>query len=157
MLKTAKILALALLMLIGAALILGCSSSPSNPGGAQTTIRPGSKMPSSGLVQSSSEGSVDIDAKWLGERSNSLAFQIDMNTHSVELDQYDLSKLSILRDDAGKDYRPITWDSAPGGHHRGGTLVFPLPDSLRQQNAKYIELVIRDVAGVKERILRWRF
>jgi hypothetical protein len=61
----------------------------------------------------------------------------------------------VLRDDAGNEYRPSSWDSAPGGHHRQGTLTFPIPDSLGQGKARYIEMVIRDVAGVKERVLRW--
>ncbi len=61
----------------------------------------------------------------------------------------------MLRDDTGNEYRPVSWDSAPGGHHRKGTLTFVLPDSLSQGKAKYVEIVIQDVAGIKERVLKW--
>lgn len=116
---------------------------------------PSSQSPTNGLVQSSSEGAVTIDLEWQAEKSDSLVFSVAMDTHSVSLDQYDLGKLTILRDDTANEYRPISWKSAPGGHHRSGTLTFPLPDSLSQGRIKYVEIVIRDVAGIKERVLRW--
>jgi hypothetical protein len=70
----------------------------------------------------------------------------------VYLDQYDLGELAVLRDDAGKEYHPTSWDSAPGGHHRRGILAFSPPEK-----AKYLELVIRGVAEVRERVFRWEF
>jgi hypothetical protein len=79
-----------------------------------------------------------------------------MNTHSVDLDEYDLGKLTVLRDDQGHEYQPVSWESAPGGHHRRGTLAFVPPDSLRSGEAQSLELVIRDVAGVDERVMTWR-
>ncbi len=78
-----------------------------------------------------------------------------MNTHSVDLDQYDLGELAVLRDDAGNEYHPISWDSPPGGHHRRGALTFPLPDSLSQGEARYLEIVIQDIAGIEQRVLKW--
>ena len=145
------VLALAVMVL---ALVLGaCASSaspsPTSPSG------PGSQAPTNGLVQSSSGGSVTIDVKWLGAQDGSLAFQVTMDTHSVDLDQYDLGKLAVLRDDTGKEYAPAAWLSPPGGHHREGTLKFPVPESLTQGKARSIQLVIRDVAGVGERVLQW--
>ena len=67
-------------------------------------------------------------------------FQIAMNTHSVDL-YFDLTKISILYDDIGNDYKPLAWEgSEPSGHHREGTLKFPPINN----NAKYIKLVIID-------------
>lgn len=67
-------------------------------------------------------------------------FQIAMNTHSVDLD-FDLTQISTLHDNFGKDYYPFKWDgSEPGGHHREGILKF-LPIN---NNAKSIKLVIID-------------
>ena len=74
-----------------------------------------------------------------------------MNTHSVDLDGYDLGKLALLRDDAGKEYLPVFWDSPTGGHHREGVLTFQITDSENQ----YFNLIIRDVAGVEERTFHW--
>lgn len=78
-----------------------------------------------------------------------------MDTHSVNLDQYDLKQLAVLCDDTGNEYRPASWESAAGGHHRQGTLTFALPASVREGKAKYVEMVIREVAGIKERVLKW--
>lgn len=143
-----------------AILLAGCSSQ-FVPQGEEGTDLPSASpnstfhSPINGAVQSHTGGAVTIDVEWEGERDGLLVFNAAMNTHSVDLDQYDLGELAVLRDDGGKEYRPSSWDSAPGGHHRRGTLTFPLPDSLSQGHAQYLELIIRDVAGVKERVLRW--
>jgi hypothetical protein len=77
--------------------------------------------------------------------------EVAMNTHSVDLDKYDLSNLAFLSDDKGKQYLPAFWDSRPGGHHRQGILTFQAPDSKPQ----YFHLIIKDLAGVKERAFHW--
>jgi hypothetical protein len=67
-------------------------------------------------------------------------FRITINTHSVELD-FDLTEISVLYDDAGNSYKPITWEgSGQGGHHREGILGFP----TLNENTKSIKLVITD-------------
>lgn len=111
--------------------------------------------PINGPVQSSSGGAVTVDVKWLSAEKEILVFAVSLNTHSVNLDQYDLGKLAVLRDDGGNEYNPTSWKSAPGGHHRKGTLTFAVPDSLSQKKAKYLELILRDVAGVAERAIKW--
>ncbi|MDP2659849.1 MAG: hypothetical protein Q8R28_03880 [Dehalococcoidia bacterium] len=116
---------------------------------------PAGDTPANGLVQSDGSGAVTIDVKWLGAGEGTLTFNVDMNTHSVDLDEYDLGQLTVLRDGAGQEYYPTAWESAPGGHHRRGKLTFPLPDTLSQGAAGYLELVIRNVAGVSERVMRW--
>lgn len=79
-------------------------------------------------------------------------FDISLNTHSVELSQ-DLAAVAELRDDQGHIYQPDRWDgSAPGGHHRKGTLIFP---SL-QAAVKSVTLIIRDIAKVQERSFSWK-
>ena len=73
-----------------------------------------------------------------------------MSTHSVELDQ-DLTQVTVLVDDQGKEYKPLSWEGAIGGHHREGTLIFdsitPIP--------KLIEMKIRDIDGISERSFKW--
>lgn len=67
-------------------------------------------------------------------------FQIEINTHSVELD-FDLTEISALYDDTGNAYKPLKWEgSPPSGHHRSGILKFP----QISKNAKSIKLVIID-------------
>lgn len=147
-----------IIFLVVGILISGCSSGFVSQGKEDTPAKlppVSSNGPTNGLVQSNEEGLVTIEVKWLGLNNGQLAFAVVMDTHSVDLDSYDLGKLAILRDDGGKEYRPTSWESAAGGHHRQGTLVFSPPDSLTQNNAEYFELIIPDIAKVEERVFRW--
>jgi hypothetical protein len=78
-------------------------------------------------------------------------FEISLDTHSVDLDSYDLKALSSLRDDAGKVYQPTKVENKGSGHHRQLVLVFPKP----APGNKRLELVVKDIAGVKERSFVW--
>ncbi len=85
------------------------------------------------------------------ESGKSAKFEIRMNAHSGDLSQ-DLVSVSTLKDDNGREYRPVDWQGAPpGGHHRTGVLEFPALNG----NTKSVTLVIRDVANVPERIYKW--
>ncbi len=80
-----------------------------------------------------------------------LRFQVALDTHSVNLDSYDLKTAAVLRDEGGKVYLPKAIENKGSGHHRQSTLVF----GKITNGTKRLELVIKDVAGVKERIFRW--
>ena len=156
--KFAKSLVLVILLTTVAVLVAGCSTGfvPQGKQGANPSSSISSfSRPANGLVQADAGGSVTIEVEWGGEEAGSLIFNVAMNTHSVDLDQYDLGTLAVLRDDTGNEYPPVSWDSAAGGHHRSGTLTFPVPDSVSQGKTKYIEMIIRDVAGIEERVFKW--
>ena len=125
--------------------------------GAQGTPGPGGTTPA-GAAQTSEGGGVTVQVTWDGP-STGPVFHVAMNTHAVDLDQYDLRALAVLRTDQGTDMRPSAWDAPKGGHHREGTLTFPAqgPDgkNLLGPNVREITLIIRDVAGVPERTFRW--
>lgn len=79
-------------------------------------------------------------------------FKVVLDTHSVDLSE-DLVKVTTLKDENGKEYKPISWDgSVPGGHHREGVLKFgsllPKPQS--------VELIIRGIGGISERKFLWQ-
>ncbi|KKT95008.1 MAG: hypothetical protein UW97_C0030G0004 [Parcubacteria group bacterium GW2011_GWA2_45_15] len=78
-------------------------------------------------------------------------FDVVMDTHSVELDQ-DLIKTTVLIDDQGKEYKPISWEGPVGGHHREGVLTFsqiiPPPQS--------VELKISGIGDVVRSFV-WQF
>lgn len=136
----------------------GCSSGEPRPG--EETSVPSSPSgspvaPTNGAIQSHDGGNVIVDVEWTEAEDGLLVFDVTMDTHSVGLDGYDLGELSVLRDDKGNEYQPVSWDSAPGGHHRQGTLTFPMPDSVKQGQAGYFEIVIRDIAGIEARVLKW--
>lgn len=143
-------------ILLAPVVLGGCSSGfiAQGDGGTPAPTLSG-YAPTNGLTQSHSGGSVTIDVKWMGADETTLTFTVAMNTHSVALDGYDLGELAVLRDDTGEEYHPISWESAPGGHHRNGSLVFQLPSAMMRGEARFLELTISDIAGVNERNLRW--
>lgn len=102
-------------------------------------------------------GGVTLAATWNGDRS-SPAFSITLDTHTVDLDGYDLSRLAALRVD-GSEVAPMSWDAPKGGHHREGRLVFPATTAdgrpLIDASTTEIVLVVRGIAGVEERVLTW--
>ena len=105
-----------------------------------------------GATQTVSGGGVTAKVAYLNPRgSDDPRFQVVLDTHSVALDGYDLKTMTVLRDDSGKTYLPSGGENKGSGHHREVTLIFP----KIAPEAKRLELVIRDVAGVKERIFRW--
>jgi hypothetical protein len=104
------------------------------------------------LTRTHAGGGVTAKVTYLNPKSNDEArFQVVLETHSVDLDSYDLKALSSLRDNAGKGYQPIKVENKGSGHHRQVVLVFP---KLAPGN-KRLELVIKDIAGVKERSFVW--
>lgn len=106
------------------------------------------------LVRTHTGGGVTVKVTYLNPQGpDGPLFQVVLDTHSVDLDGYDLKSLSALRDHAGKVYSPAKAESKGGGHHRQVTLYFP--EAVSQ--AKFLEVVIRDIAGVKERVFRWEF
>ncbi|MCL4417005.1 MAG: hypothetical protein M1365_09960 [Actinobacteria bacterium] len=76
-------------------------------------------------------------------------FVVVLSTHSVNLDK-SLKEISVLEDDKGNIYNPISWNGGMGGHHLEGNLLFP-PFS---KDAKSIKLTIKQIGGV-DRIFNW--
>lgn len=79
-------------------------------------------------------------------------FDVVLDTHSVELEQYRFEDIVLLRDQAGKEHKPQLTSSKGSGHHREATLEFK---EAQLSGADYIELVIKGVAGVPERVFRF--
>lgn len=102
------------------------------------------------LMRTQSGGGVTIQVTYLNpqERENA-RFQIALNTHSVNLDSFDPKTSSVLQDETGKEYRPTKVENKGGGHHRELIVIFPKPAG------KKLELLVKDVAGVKEWSFRW--
>ena len=59
------------------------------------------------LTRTHAGGGVTAKATYLNPGgTEDTRFEISLDTHSVDLDSYDLKALSSLRDDAGKAYQP---------------------------------------------------
>jgi hypothetical protein len=106
----------------------------------------------SSATQTVAGGGVTAKVTYLNPKSSDdPQFQVMLDTHSVNLDAYDLKSITVLRDDTGKNYVPTAAENKGSGHHREVILVFAKVSS----ETKRLELVIMDVAGVKERSFRW--
>ena len=125
---------------------------------SRTNTVPDDALPA-GATQTDEHGQVTIAATWQGSGAPTV-FTIAKNTHAVDLDSYDLKQLAVLRIDGGSEIRPTSWEALEGGHHRSGTLTFPATDAdgkpLIASGTRTIELIVRNVAGVSERVFAWQ-
>lgn len=108
----------------------------------------GGEKPPADLLEPrvNSEAGIQITATYLPDTTDATAFDIKVTAHMDYND--DFKNNSFLRDSGGKTYQPLSYEGA-GGHHASGTLRFP------KIEIKSFELVIKDVAGVNERVFKW--
>ena len=120
--------------------------------GAMYTPAPTAEAVSSGVsgLQQHEGGAVTVAAEWI---PGSTSLKIGLDTHSVDLDGYDLKQLARVRMDGGPWVAPTAWDAPAGGHHRGGTLAFASLDPTALGAARVVELEIRDAPVTH--LLRW--
>jgi hypothetical protein len=145
-------------------LLAGCAAKQSEGEVSSSTPVIQRSQPSAGTGQPSVSGwddstrnndagqvAVEVQPLKLGDNQDTWEFAVALNTHSVEL-PYDLTQVSMLRCEQGREHRPLEWEgSPPGGHHRQGVLYFTPLD----HPSSFVEIVIRDVAKVPERVFRW--
>ena len=92
-------------------------------------------------------GGVTVAVTLLKARQDSTTIRLLLDTHSVNLDTYQFDVIAVLRDDQGKTYPLEAIEKASGGgHHREAVLRFAKVGA----DAKAVELVVKDVAGVKD-------
>ncbi|HEX5608427.1 MAG TPA: hypothetical protein VFY96_18035 [Candidatus Binatia bacterium] len=101
--------------------------------------------------QTVSSDGVTVKVTYLARTEHETRFSVVMDTHSGNLDVYDLKANSILRDNTGLAMQPTGMENKGSGHHRQTILTFPRPST----RAKWVELVINNLAGEKERVFRW--
>lgn len=150
----------------------GASVPPAAQAVAPATATPSSAKPSANSANRNTDrrdqgaGNVTVVATWLVapargfDPSTEIGFEVKLDTHSAELGAYDLSKIITLRDGAGREYAPLRWTGvANDSHHRDGIITFARTDEqsrpMISESTQALELVVRDVAGIKERVLRW--
>lgn len=138
--------------------LTSCSTLASSRQASQPSEEQQATPLSAGPTRINNSGEVTIEATLqspLSPGTTRLSFSIDMNTHSIDLDQYDLKQVTFLRDNLKRTFRPSSWQSQSGGHHRAGILTFEESTPIIEKDTSYVELVINNVAEVKERVLRW--
>lgn len=102
--------------------------------------------------QSVTGGGVTVAITFLKDRADTPTFQVVLDTHSANLDGYRFEEIVRLRDGRGSEVTPVAVESAKGsGHHREATVRFAWPEPRPTS----LELVVKGVAGVPERVFRW--
>jgi hypothetical protein len=108
--------------------------------------------PSGNLSQQVAGGGVTVAATLLKDQAETTAIKLVLDTHSRNLDGYKFEAIATLRDESGKTYPvEVVEKASGGGHHREAVLRF----GKLNPPAKTVELIVKDVAEVKERIFRW--
>jgi Spy/CpxP family protein refolding chaperone len=116
------------------------------------------------LTQEDTQGGITVSATLLTpdkpRPDGTLAVQVKLDTHAVDLDAYVLEKLAVLRDGQGREVPALRLESPSGsGHHREGVLSFPATDAggkpLVSPEAKAVTLIVRGIGGIPERVFQW--
>jgi len=89
-----------------------------------------------------------------------LAFKVTLDTHSGDVTAYNMAKIIHLRDGGGLEHPALSWeDVEKSSHHRSGIVLFSNLDGdgkpVIGDGVKSIEVVVKEIAGVKERVFRW--
>jgi hypothetical protein len=100
-----------------------------------------------GEIQEQSEVGVTVKIS-LDGKDGTLGFKIILDTHSVDLGRYKFAEIAVLRAD-GKEYKTSVKSEEGSGHHRSAIVEFDNPET------KEVEVVIKDVAGIKERVFKF--
>jgi Spy/CpxP family protein refolding chaperone len=116
------------------------------------------------LTREDTQGGVTVSATLLTpdkpRPDGTLAVQVKLDTHAVDLDPYALEKLAVLRDGQGREVPALRLESPSGsGHHREGVLSFPATDAggkpLVSPQATAVTLIVRGIGGIPERVFQW--
>jgi hypothetical protein len=109
------------------------------------------------LTRTDEQGAVTFEVTPLNllEATDSLEFDVSMNTHSVDLSM-DLAQLATLTTDTGLTVLAANWDATPGGHHVPGKLIFPATQDGKSllEGAGKLTLTIVNV-DAPTRVFEW--
>jgi len=88
-------------------------------------------------------------------------FEVALNTPSVALDGYDLSKMTSLNvGDEIEITKDIQWTMVEGGgHHVSGTIKVPRQyegEKIDYKDKEYIRLEIMKLDGINSRVFEWK-
>lgn len=101
------------------------------------------------LSQDAEASGVTAKVTYKNPGEKSPVFEVALDTHSVDLEQYKFEDIIVLRDERGDELRPELISSSGSGHHRSAVVQFKDTDASA---ASSVELVIKNVGGVDERV-----
>lgn len=113
----------------------------------------------------SEPGNVEVQVVFLNPlqklNNDYLIFQIALNSHYVNLSNYDITKNAVIKDSSGRIIvEGFTWKQIHNnkGHHLMGVLM--VPDlkselSLTKDDLEWIKLVIKGIPNIEYREFHW--
>ena len=105
----------------------------------------------SALTKTDGQGPVAVAVTLMEATASGTKAKVVLDTHSVALDGIAFDRALRLRKPDGTDIAPAAVEAASGaGHHRQAVVTFPAIDG-----AMAVEIVVKDVGGVAERLFRW--
>ncbi|MBI2650870.1 hypothetical protein HYX01_00155 [Candidatus Woesearchaeota archaeon] len=124
------------------------SKSAVNSNSGNENLNKNSNNEGMGYETKSSESDVTIDLTPKKFENGKLYIDISVNTHTVDLEQFDLTKIVKLE----YDKTSLFPESAPklSGHHNSGTLIFNA-----QKEIKKFKIIIKGIPGIEERQFEW--
>jgi hypothetical protein len=119
-------------------------------------MRPDAEGVENTLTKTQSDGAVAVKATLIPEKSNKnkLDFEIVMNTHSVDLLQYDISNISEVSFGTEPATQDFKWDaSSSDSHHMMGYLIWN--GDVKEGNDN-ISLNIKGIDDIPSRVFNWQ-
>ena len=106
------------------------------------------------LDRKSEGGGITVTALYLPD-SDGVRFRLALDTHGGDLLAYDMAAITVLRVNGEAEAAALEWtDEAKGSHHRTGVIRFGRRDT-GSSGVATLELVVRGVGGVPDRLFRW--
>ncbi len=131
-----------------AILVAGCEKETSLPDLPDNQIAVDNTELETIYTGSTNQGDVEISLKPISVKDGIVELEITANTHSVEMNQFDLKSIAVLEHD-GRIIAPV---EAPvlNGHHTSGKIVFNAGE-----DADTFIIKIKGIPNVEERVFEW--
>lgn len=107
------------------------------------------------LTKTDNQGEVTISITPLLEKSDeeNYVFQVEMNTHSVDLSEFDLNNLTEISIGQNEEVGSITWEpSTTEGHHTEGYIKV---NGNWKSDFLFLELKLNNINGINSRTFKW--
>ncbi|MHB0870365.1 MAG: hypothetical protein ACYC5J_13070 [Chloroflexota bacterium] len=120
------------------------------------------------------EGGAGVSATWLTpeylrdhpeeapglDPQRYLVFRVVVDSQALaNTSAWDLKGMIFLREEGGREYGTPVWRPVADGVRKVGMAAFPRRNArdnpVPSPRSRHFEMVIRDLAGVRERVLRW--
>lgn len=109
------------------------------------------------LVRTDKQGEVEVAVMFLNPvqpNNNYLLFQIDLNTHSVDLEQFNLPANSQLQLDGQRITTGFQLETQGSGHHITYILKVPATN-IDLKKVQKMKLLVKNLDNIPERVFVW--